>query len=105
VDGDTNSKHVLISTLYIFCKDGGCQLPGVKASAAFSSHLRMIRNAACFSASDFFNIKLVQVTLKKDRWSSVFRFCWRPKALEQPFSTQERLRALVGQRRKWTKSS
>jgi hypothetical protein len=62
----------------------------------------VIRNAGCFSASNFFNIRLVQVTLKKDRWSIVFLFCSLPKALDKLFSTEVRLRALVGQRKKCT---
>jgi len=103
------SKHfffaLLSSTLYIFCKDGGCQLPIVNISAALSSRLRVIRSAGCFSASDFFNIRLVQVTLRKDSWSIVFLFRWLPKALEKLFSTEERPRALVGQRKICTKSS
>ncbi len=40
-------------------------------------------NAGCFFASDFFNSRLVEVTLKKDIWSIKFLFCWLPKALEK----------------------
>jgi hypothetical protein len=45
---------------------------------------------------DFFNIRLVQVTLKKGSRSIVFPCCWLPEALQKLFSTEERPRAFIG---------
>jgi len=77
----------------------------VNLSAAIFSRLHVIRDAGCCSAFDVVHIRLVQVTLHKDNWSLVFLFCRLPRAREKLFSTEERFRALVGQRKQRTKSS
>jgi hypothetical protein len=104
-DAPTQRSFSLSLTLYIFCQGGG-------RSASDRERISWpLKPSACETECrvllrpDFFHSRLVQVTLKKGNPSLVFPCCWLPKALEKLFSTEERRRALLGQRKNCTKSS
>jgi hypothetical protein len=72
----------------MFCQGGRGQSSTVHVAAGLSSHLRVRRNAGCFSAPDVFTIRLAQGTLNRGQPGIVCPCCWLPKALQKLFSTE-----------------
>jgi hypothetical protein len=95
----------LSSTLYIFSKGDRCQLPRGNVSAGLSRCLCVRQKAECFSASRLFQHQAGAGDVEKGELVHLLPSGWLPTSLKRLFSTEERLRALVSEGKKCTKSS